>query len=202
MADSLVRAILSNDCCSLPHILLFSLSLYESDSVSLAERFQVGLEAVRCWQQLCRDRTGTQQKIVSSFDCERSLNNYGALLGLFRVAALAIFIDKQPLMAPATAKRMALGPVDDLVHTFSKHWIDPLCALSLLLEIARLSNAEWETVSWIIEESHPETLQFYSFQETLRRQKEFMKSPEGATSFRQLCNTFNCIRELAMRRNM
>ena len=139
MTDFLIRAALSNDCDlkqTVSHTLLFCLAHYGRGSVSLAERFQVGIEAVRRWQQHCSDNIQSRASLVASLDRSYGFSDdIKALLGLCRLVALAVFVDRQPSMSQGTAKRVSLGAVENLVLVFSEDWIDPLCAFIVLLEV-------------------------------------------------------------------
>ena len=63
--------------------------------------------------------------------------------------------------------------------------------------MSRLFDAQWETVTSIVQESHPETWDFSSLKQVLGSQQEFFQGPKSATSLRQVCDTFECVLELA-----
>ena len=139
MTDCLVRAVLSSDCDlkqKAPQALLFCLAHYGGGRVSVAERIDVGIEALNRWQQHCYDDISRRASIVALLDCEYEIeSSVAAVMGLLRLAALAVYLDKEPQMTGGIAKRVRIGAVDSLLTAVANDWIDPLCAFILPVEV-------------------------------------------------------------------
>ena len=149
MTGYLVRAVLSSDCDlwqKAPAALLFCLAHYGGGQVSLTEKMQIGLAALKRWQQQCDDNSSRLPKwrlpgvvTIPDYNCSlyifRDLDSVTEVMGLLQLTVLSVFLDKEPLVTGAMAKRMKFGAVDSLITAFAGDWIDPLLAFILLVEV-------------------------------------------------------------------
>jgi hypothetical protein len=182
------------------HVFLFCLADYGGGGVSPVERFQIGVEAIRRWQLHCKENFRNRNSVVACFNAPYSNSEDElALLGLFGVVALAIFIDRQNLMAAGTVGVTTLETVANLVFVFSEDWIDPICAVALLLEVCRLFHAQFNDLTVMIEDSRCDKWDYSYLKETLRMQENFFQGPNGITALRQMSDTLECILHLAQK---
>lgn len=120
------------------HNFLFCLAHYTDCKATVPERLQVGMEALKRWQQHCGTGSRNHAHTVAVLDGTYGYSfpdDHIAVAGLLRLAALAVFVDNEPLMTRRKAKKVRLAAVENLLDVFAENWIDPLFAFILLVEV-------------------------------------------------------------------